>query len=212
MTNINLLQLALSSEGWDAAFSNWSVFSWTACRCGRPAWELTVILWPGWRWPPVGWEWKLSCKLGAETSLEPVCCGMNCLVISSGTELPHWHVHPAASNANEQILRRLNEMFQRVIKAAFWESENKLSSSLCKKKAQFVNVCTFCLYVHPSLTRCSVVADLEVFNGLGRQLRGSQWWIGLEFVHWDHFVNMTPRAYPIAWQWKYGSLENMSRF
>lgn len=75
-------------------------------------------------------------------------------------------MHPAASYANEQILLRLNEMFQRVIKAAFWESENELSSSLCKKKVQIVNVCT------PSLSPLphSVFVDLEAFKGLGRQL------------------------------------------
>lgn len=151
--------------------------------------------------------WELSCKLGTEASLESVCCSMNCLVISLGIELPRWHVHPATSKANEQILLRLNEMFQRVIKAAFWESQNKLSSSLCKKKVQIVNVCTLSLLPLPH----SVFVDLEVFKGLGRQLRGSRCWTGLEFVHWNPFVNLTAQAYPIAWQWKYGSLEKISR-
>lgn len=174
-----------------------------------------VVLLANWSWyfdqggGGSQWNWgerELSCELGTEAFLESGCCGMNCLVISSGTELPRWHVHPAASNTNEQIFLRLNEMFQRVIKAAFWESENKVSSSLCKKKVQIVNVCTRSLSPLPH----SVFVDLEVFKGLGRRLWGSQCWTGLEFVHWNLFVNLTPQAYPIAWQGKYGSLEKIS--
>lgn len=62
-------------------------------------------------------------------------------------------MHPAARNANEQTLLRLNEMFQKVIKADFWESENKLSSSECGKKVWIVNACTHRLSF-PHLVRC----------------------------------------------------------
>lgn len=156
------------------------------------------LFWPGWRWQPAELERELSCRLGAEASPESVCCAMNCLVISSGIRLPRWHVHPAARNANEQTLLRLNEMFQKVIKADFWKLENKLSSSLCKKKVWIVNACTHRL----SFPQSTVCVDQHAFKGLGRQLRGSSW----------QAVNLTPQAHPVAWQWKHGSLEKASRF
>lgn len=86
-------------------------------------------------------------------------------------------MHPAACNAEEQLLLWFSEVVQRVVKAAFWESENKLSSSLRKKEVQVVPVSTHSLspFSHSVLG----VVDLEVSEGLGRgseELRDGQGW------------------------------------
>lgn len=106
--------------------------------CGCPACGLPVVLWAGWSW---GESWAAA----SGVSPECLCCGMNSPVTSWGIELPRWHVLPAARSANEQILLQLNEVFQRVVKAAFWEEKMSWAVVYARRKCKwYMSACSAC--------------------------------------------------------------------